>query len=738
MFPRLFGLCAASSLFIVACADPPTGGPDGPDDVSRFAAFERWEIHYTYTQDAPFTFVEDGYTDWYLGATVTYETRRQSASGTIPLVVEWVDDEYVMLRGTGPVSASLDERWTSTAEHHYEHRYDTGSGTAIDGVDVVLELALGRYDISFHAGDFPSSYGGVHGYVHDPIVYHATGSVTHLGYPSYDYDARPRLPDEGLVLAGSFSWEQYWADELADEPSTDLERRYRHAAQSGTLSWTLEPADPIDVELVLEPEDYDGFIPSGGADEQTLGNALPVRAFLRAKDGGEPRLHARAMRFELVDVSREPGVSLNHPATGGATTPDLAFPDEQASGIRVSAEGQRAEIEGVDDATIRVGTYDWGASGALRVTATLTNGLVVVGHLEGEDAASGPLLLPKRAPDSRIADAWKDLVDFAGGDTEDEDAQAGNANAGDGLSAYEEYRGMLVRGRHSRQQTGAGGVPLLRPSVKDLVVENRVGAMASAGLARFQSASGITVVELAQGELAQSRVVAPNRGYASRVAQHGLRLEVQDLPEGVSGENRPTDVHGKTPEDSELVVIDLGNMAQSYADQAAVAAAAGIPMPYTLGQEIENTIAHEIAHGIGAPHHGRPTDYTSHRTITAQMVDWHVYGVNGLAIVTRPFVLEGEIGRPGNDASGDAGCIMAYTNFYTWAAVNTYEPYHFYMTGVQPLGERFCTSGAATGMNVPHAAHGGASVPGFFGAAGGQGEGASPGDCLGAMKVRDY
>jgi hypothetical protein len=166
--------------------------------------------------------------------------------------------------------------------------------------------------------------------------------------------------------------------------------------------------------------------------------------------------------------------------------------------------------------------------------------------------------------------------------------------------------------------------------------------------------------------------------------------------------------------------------------------AAGIPMPYTLAQEIENTIAHELAHGLGAPHHGRATDYRGPTTITAAMTSWHVYGADGLEILTRPFALPGLIGRPGNDASGDAGCIMAYTNVYTWAAVGTFEPYAFYMTGIQPMGANFCTSSAASGMNVSHAAHGGTVVPGFFGNAGGQGGGAMAGNCLGAMKVRDF
>lgn len=728
-------------VFTCACVDPDGSRPDDddPPDTSaqRFAAFDRWEIRYTYEQSAPFTFVEDGYTTWALGATVTYATRRASITGTIPLEVASVDEQYVILRGTGPVTASLDERWTSRRDNHFEERYDHGAGTALDSVDVVLELAEGRYDVSFHPGDFETRYGGIHGPVDEPISYRGTGT-SHVGLPYYDYDERPHLPDTGTTLTSSFSWEQYWMDELADEPSTVLERRYRHTPQSGTLRWTLVPVEPLDVELVVVPEDYEDFMPQGGANEGTPGNGLRVRAVLRGTEGGEPRLHATSMRFDLVDVSRERGVSLNRPLTGGTDAPDLGFPATQpASGVVISNEGQHAEVEGEDDVTVLVGAYDWGASGALQVTAVLSNGRMVVGRLEGAPDTDTALRIPRRAQDSRIADAWKALVGFSGADDEDADVQPGNPNAGDGLSAYEEYRGMQVRGMHSRQQMGVAGVPLLRPSVKDLVVENRIGARARRGLGRFQI-SGITVVELAQGELEEGRLIAPNRGGASLGEQYGLRMVAEDLPDGVSGENRPLTTHGKTPRRSTLVVFDIPGMEASYAAQAARAAMAGIPMPYTLEQEIENTIAHELAHGIGAPHHGRPTDYRGPTTITAAMTSWHAYGADGIEIMTRPLVLGGLIGRPGNDASGDAGCIMAYTNVYSWAAVGTFEPYAFYMTGIQPMGEHFCASGEATGMNVPHAAHGGTQVPGFFGASVGQGEGTSAGNCLGAMRVRDF
>jgi len=82
---------------------------------------------------------------------------------------------------------------------------------------------------------------------------------------------------------------------------------------------------------------------------------------------------------------------------------------------------------------------------------------------------------------------------------------------------------------------------------------------------------------------------------------------------------------------------------------------------------------------------------------------------------------------------------MAYANFYQWAAVGREgEPYNFYAVPPQPLGARFCTSRAGTGYNVRRKLADGTPMPPFFGAAKGQGSGSPVGNCLGAMRVRDW
>src|SRR4051812_15439207 len=123
-------------------------------------------------------------------------------------------------------------------------------------------------------------------------------------------------------------------------------------------------------------------------------------------------------------------------------------------------------------------------------------------------------------------------------------------------------------------------------------------------------------------------------------------------------------------------------------------------MPYTLDEDIANTIAHEIAHGVGAPHHGKPSEYYGKREITEKMVDWKVFGVDGLRVTSldgKPIALTGKIGRPGNESSGDTHCIMAYANYYQWAAVGKEGgPYFYYAQGPNAPGKAFCRSAKAT------------------------------------------
>src|SRR5262249_43684705 len=149
-----------------------------------------------------------------------------------------------------------------------------------------------------------------------------------------------------------------------------------------------------------------------------------------------------------------------------------------------------------DHARAKIVSRDWGSYGDLQVFAVLKNGMVVPGRLKGGDNVA-VIPVPLRKAGDRIGSAW----DRKGRDEADDDEKSpDNANDGDGLDVYSEYRGVMTKTGHQR----------LDPDRKDLIVEDRSRLDLDLGLRRFEQASGIRVVRLAAGQLGARRVVDAN------------------------------------------------------------------------------------------------------------------------------------------------------------------------------------------------------------------------------------
>src|SRR6185295_1285186 len=136
--------------------------------------------------------------------------------------------------------------------------------------------------------------------------------------------------------------------------------------------------------------------------------------------------------------------------------------------------------------------------------------------------------LPKRKRESKVADKWKLDMGAQGEDGEDSDKQQDNGKDGDGLTLYEEYRGLIAKGQHTRDHpAGTDGAKPLTPRKKDLIVHNRFknDALIRKGLDLFEKASGIHVVEVDDDEIPESRRVNVNAGQITVTEQYGLRLE---------------------------------------------------------------------------------------------------------------------------------------------------------------------------------------------------------------------
>jgi hypothetical protein len=263
-----------------------------------------------------------------------------------------------------------------------------------------------------------------------------------------------------------------------------------HGKSSIKTTWNLS-RKPEKLEVVVDIPKYDSWLPNAAPDESSPGrDALLVRATLRNKDGSAPKDKATRFTFELIQVSREPGICMNYPVTkmdGPRPEPDLQFDDrlpenkklvirDDHGQISQNGRGLKAETlpvpDGYTQAEAMIGCYDWGAYGVLQVTAEMPDGRPpIVGYLQ-QDKNNPLILIPKRQPGSHIADKWKEEWKakvpniFAMSDDDDsEDNPHGSkhepgkgpggytcegGHKGDGLTLYEEYRGVSVRAMHVR------------------------------------------------------------------------------------------------------------------------------------------------------------------------------------------------------------------------------------------------------------------------------------------------
>lgn len=428
---------------------------------------------------------------------------------------------------------------------------------------------------------------------------------------------------------------------------------------AASYTWSLA-VDVGEVELVVEPDGYAAWLPAPGKDEDDPGTTISVLARL-VGEGGEP-VEASRFRFELVGTSREPGVAINYPRPDLArATPDLRLTDAVDVTDRDEDDGQWIETGPGDRAMAEVSAFDGGAFATLRVTATLAGGREVVGHLVGEPGREA-VPLPKRAEGSLVADAW--LASVGGGaDADDRDGDPdGDDHAGDGLTLYEEYRGVVENGRHVRTD----------PRRKDLFVLNTIGGAVTEGVLLFAALSGLDVHhELTLAELDPSRVVNANHAAGPHaVDQHGLWLRRFNagFGETAGGPGTPKTIRH----------IDLADLGYGAAAPDEPAVNRRLRLAH---------VAHELFHGVNVWHHGDGDDLgvrwvartdREGRALRAADGSFLFRDAAGRDLDVRtegggPYVPTlghfPDIGRPGlevlvgythGEHSGDEGCVMRY------------------------------------------------------------------------------
>lgn len=465
-----------------------------------------------------------------------------------------------------------------------------------------------------------------------------------------------------------------------------------YVEETASLSLLFDLSGEEELEAVLIPlddgkpenEKYANWVPEAGNDESAPGNYLEVRVVLQPKgQAGKLPSKTAKFRFELMNVSHEPGVCLNWPPKPQAkSTPDLRIDTSPKRGLTaLDQNGQSVESkEGLTEFLVTIDSYDYGAWGKLKVTAILDDGTTVVAHLKDKPDQES-LAIPKDDNNNHIADAWEHDMGLSGDVSEssdDDDSPAGDGTKGDGLSTYEEYRGFQVQGSHIRTN----------PKMKDLFVYDQddmtLGYFAVSGLALHSLRVEEFTFDTPEARTKNPWVINFNSGFGNLGKQHVLFFRNASLGDGTLGDSGP--LNPGPPKTTYWVKVDVAYSAK-------------------LGgvQELESTIGHELAHRTNVWHHG-DKDYEINKA------EKELTAGNWAEMLKAKADDSWTVSAQGGQSSGDADRIMRYEliDFYEWNA----GPFRWtkpavglvrggrYRINAAP-GTTFCASYKGTGVNGP-------------------------------------
>jgi len=370
------------------------------------------------------------------------------------------------------------------------------------------------------------------------------------------------------------------------------------------MTWSFQPTVE-EVELVVEPDDYHGWIPDPG-------KPMTIRARLQKPGGGAPGRKAATIHFELNKTSREPGGSINSPLLAPTHDFDLQFDiEDNATGeLQLTEDEQQATTrEGTPrtEASVVLRAWDWGGTAELHVSAELEGG----GHLDGRLESSGEqtILLPRRSGGSFIADAWKEerhVVGLADDDDEESDPPGDpgrGGHDGDGLTLYEEYRGFSVETAAGQQHVYGD------PTKKDFFVIDYIGGESKAGIRRFRDLTRLVVHDDVsdRGSFAlvdpATSLVDFNRGERPYGRKFAVRLQLADRDDVSESDQGP----GK-PRTAYIVPILFAPGSDPQGEGRRL-------------MQLAATITHELLHTVGVVHHGTGDDLFA--TWKQDVIDGH-------------------------------------------------------------------------------------------------------------------
>src|SRR5688572_8011307 len=239
-------------------------------------------------------------------------------------------------------------------------------------------------------------------------------------------------------------------------------------AVTRTITWHLVKSTVSDVELIVTPEDYDNWLPEPGRNERTAGTIMKLSLKLRGRNGTTTSKKAKSFELRLSNTSTEPGMTINFPVNSLNTSPDLQFMP-QANAVILDTTSQTMKIichSGSQTGEFRIGSFDGGGWTVLNAEAILDDNTSVLGRLLVSNGETD-IRIPKRELNAKIAEAWLN-ANANPGEMDDKEKSVGNTNHGDGLTAYEEYRGVISQAEFVNRNPNKFG--RLDPNIKELGV----------------------------------------------------------------------------------------------------------------------------------------------------------------------------------------------------------------------------------------------------------------------------
>ncbi|HET9744434.1 MAG TPA: hypothetical protein VFP97_01910 [Chitinophagaceae bacterium] len=480
-----------------------------------------------------------------------------------------------------------------------------------------------------------------------------------------------------------------------------------------TTTWHLVRTAEADVELIVTPKQYDTWLPEPGMNFTSPGSVLDVSLKLRGKNGTTTSKKATNFTLRLSNTSTEPGLTINFPVNSTNNSADLKFL-KQADAIITDTASQGMTIlcrPARQTADFKIGAFDGGGWTILNAEAILEDNSTVQGRLLVSNGEMD-IRIPKREPNSKIAEAWLKQYENPG-EMDDKDSSKGNNNNGDGFTAYEEYRGVIAENNFKR----------FDPQKKELGVfgTQRNFLLFKEGINWFKMASQVEIVQfdIDRREVAADGQINMNKKTAHDYDQFALHILDGGLNSGVVGrvysQTRDPDI----PANINMVVIDRDNVQSVYLELTNEARPDRIK--FTMNEYLAQTVAHELGHAVNIWHHGSDITYND-TTVNTVSDSVRIFDRNRNLITRRPYSLSSIGGDQGTVESGDMSCMLNYYPYYRWGYSFGADFAHIYnQEPLLTLGKIFCKSKNGSGINATQL---------YFGDA-------ARGNCLGQLKLRN-